>query len=831
MASSGLSITPIGTCRLKTPLQRGEARYPIRLDLQRIYGFTHTSEEALQQLRYRRGEQTFPSDVATLLFRPGDTCRDEPAQLRPADLTIVEISSAKLYRVGDTPVQSNYLTRHFADFFASPARARAFWSLASGASGDARRDFLEHESAARMYGEGDRDLLARLTVRHQTYDELLADMATLVDIIGNDRLLFVTHVNGATPDGNLVASRDKLIRWVTKASQHLGTPLFDPTNLMRELGQDRAMERGGLDLTHFTGPFSDRWYAWVQRHHVLPRIVDGDGDAGDAGASDVGLLTESIAAAFEYEDFFIASRQLFEALDTHRGNVPLQLMHGALLSRIGDYEGAARVLSRHVDSSEMTPEARQALMRALLKSGDPKGALSVACQLLTDEYEDGEVYQIAGLAAERLGQVEDAWRYRKLSFRLDPANYATALWVLDQYTAVGKSDLLEGWLSEVLEIMGSHGDPSLARAVAEWAVANRNDAAFSCAFAVLVRIDISSVPVLIDEAARVGMEATLAKVAPEIMALPDVTEKTKRALRQLAGDWSERSEKLSQQGRLGDAFALARAALAVAPNTTKARRVQLSITRCLREQVRSTQNDAEAVSVYSQAGEAIFDNRQTVLLYARSLVAVCRAGDALAVLKRAIALHPHYTDVRAALAHLANTEGDFALALETYGVLSEEPEADIARHKIRIERFLDRAAVLGIHHMRDLLASANYADAAAVWHLLKRYSNRPKKIDDEEPRVVRRLRISLRQLDTDGSDTESIQELVGLMLALQPYEPSVLRRAALEAMRREEFSRAIELWHRFELVSPKIPSTANNIQRCEILSRRHARHLAVRQTA
>ncbi|TCU59821.1 hypothetical protein EDF58_102509 [Novosphingobium sp. PhB57] len=831
MTSSKISITPIGTCRINTPLKRGAARYPIRLDLQRIYGFTHTSEEAVQQLSYRLGERTFPQEVEPILFRPGGPRSATAAETVLADLTIVEISSAKAYRIDGVAVQANYLMRHFGDIFASAARARKFWSLAGGADREALRVFLSRDRAVSHLSENDRSLLERLSVTQQGYDEILADMARLVDVVGKDRLLFVTHVNGVLPDGNIVPARNQLIRWVKKAAQHLDTALFDPTELMREFGQERAMERDGLDLTHFTNPFSDKWYGWVQQHHVLPRIAEGDLDATDDGASEATLLAENIAAAFEYDDFFLASRQLFAALKKHGDSVALQLLHGMVLSQIGDHQGAANTLFRHVDSPEMTPEIRQALAKALLETGNWEGALNLAYQLLTNEYENEHIYHIAGLAADRLGRMEEALRYRKLAFRLDPANHAAGVWVLDQYGTLGNTDQAAGWLEEMLDILDSRQTPGLGRAVSEWAIANRDAQALTRALATLARIDSGSVPALLDEAVHNGMEMALANIAPVIMAMPNLSDKTVKALRLLASEWSERSELLLQQELLGEAFGLARASLAVTPDLRKAVRVKRMATNSLREKARDASDDAGVVAVCRDAGEAVFEQQATVLLYARALGALDRHAEALSVLKRAVALYPDDLSLRADLAHMAGLAGEFALALGTYGALSEEREADIERYSVRLTRFLKKAPTVGVRHIRNLLGSGHYANAVDVWQLLRRYSDRLDVIDTEALRIMSRLRTRLREIDAEGGESEPPHEIVKLMLLINPDQPSVLRRAALEAMRAEAFDEAVAKWQRLDQVSPGIPSTAANIERCNVLAGRQAARAARRQAS
>ena len=86
-----LSVSPIGTCRINTPLKRAQSRFPIEINLKRNYGYTHTSDEALQQLRFLQGDKQFREEVRPILFRPGRAIDSE--HWEPSDLHIVEIAA------------------------------------------------------------------------------------------------------------------------------------------------------------------------------------------------------------------------------------------------------------------------------------------------------------------------------------------------------------------------------------------------------------------------------------------------------------------------------------------------------------------------------------------------------------------------------------------------------------------------------------------------------------------------------------------------------------------------------------------------------------------
>lgn len=805
------------------------ARYPVQLDLRRIYGFVHTSDEAVQQLRYRSGEISFSDDVLPVLFRPGLECGSEPVPDRAADLTIVEISSAKSYTIGDVAVQGNYLSRYFADFFASAPRARAYWNLASQGDAAAMKAFLADDPAYRIYSESDRSLLERIRVRQQTFDDVRADMATITEMLGKDRVLFVTHVNALTADGSLIASRDKLIHWIKRAATELGVDCFDPTELMNAFGQARALERDGMDLTHFTNAFCDRWYAAVQRDYVLKSVAESEIDEATAAQIDAAILAESIATAIAHDDFFDGTHQLFAAIKAHPENVALHLLHGQVLARIGDFEGACRVLAPHVGAAEMTAELRQALMRAQLETGDAESALALACQLLTDEYETVEIYEIAGKAADQLGLADDALRYRKLAFRLDPSNHAAAISVLERYLAAGQGEAHAIWLREVLELLDARGTAAAARALVEWAITRHEPDVLGRAMILLARHDMIQIPALVDEAVRAGMEGVLLAIAATIMAMPNLTDKAQRALQNVAAGWAKEAEALQAAGRHAEAFSYAKALLAVLPGNGPARRICRAMAVDLLARVRAAPGDTAVAALCEEAGDLVYELSAAAQAYARALVNLDRLAEAQAVSARILAEDPDAIDAKAALAHIAGLRGDFLTALRLYTSLAEDLHEIAERHRVRIDRFLASAGSRGVRQLRVLLAEGRNEEAIAIWDLLRRRPELAEAMATEAVRMRSVLRSQLRQLDDDEGQRGAVNgplEILDHMLMLAPDDTTVLRRAALEAMRQQQFERAAAYWRRLDSVTPGLHEVSVFLERCSARARRQARHQA-----
>lgn len=823
---SRLSITPIGTCRINTPLRRGQARYPVEIRSERIYGFTHTSAEALQQLAYLEGERQFDAAVLPILFRPqSDGRQDQPVAPRP-DLYVVEISSAKCYRVGDVAVQSNYLSRYFADFFASAPRSKRFWALAGATSASARAEldaFLAADPVYRLYGSSDRELLRSISMRTQGFDDIAADMAELAERMGKDRVVFVTHVNAHGADGTFIPARDRIIRWIRKAAAQIGVPCFDPSALMHAFGQERAMERDGLDTMHYTNAFSDRWYAHFHGEFILPRLAEvqaGD-QAGDL--PDPSLLASSIAATMEFDDYFVGARQLFAALANDPANPALRQLGGQVYARIGDYPNAVAMLTSLLDSPEMTTAGLLALMRAQFEIGHSAEAIALADRLLGDEYESIEIYEVASLAAERVGRMADAVRYAMLAFRLDPSQHRFAFRVLDAYHAAGEHQKLEAWRTEVLDRLHTTPDPVLARTLAEWAIGHADEASFRATAMIVARSGIEKVEPVIEEAVARGLLGAAAEVMTMVASMPDIPGRTLRKFRQIAESWSAQSQTWLEEGRTADAYALAEVCRIVLPGNATARRVERQVLQDLRVRIRDalTRGEhGEVIAMGESAGRMVYRQPEIVTAFAKALLAAGRAEEALAVAREACETLPDSVDVQALHAQIATLQGDLLTPLRLYGRLRVSSDPQVERYRPRMAKFLDKAGRTGPRLFRTLVAQAQYEQALELAALVSTHTDGGEQVAADLQKLRRVLRSAFRQLDEEEGSGEEALRILRLMLVIDGEDAWALRLAAIQAMRLQQFEAALAYWRRFDAVSPGQDSTARNIHRCEILVRR-----------
>lgn len=811
-----LSVTPIGTCRINTPLKRAQSRFPIEINLKRNYGYTHTSDEALQQLRFLQGDKQFREEVRPILFRPGRAIDSE--HWEPSDLHIVEISSAKKICSGADPVQINYLYRHFADFFSSGARTTKFWSLVKRGARAELADFLRAEPTYCTMSPEDRALLTSLTIEQQDFAAIKADMAEIVDRLGRDTLLFVTHVNAQTPDGSIIPGRDRVIRWVKLAAEQLNVPCFDPSQAMIEFGQERAMEQGGLDLTHFTPAFSDRVYAELHREHVgrlMELRLDLAGD--DDGSIRQQILADNIEALMRYDDFRSGSRRLFAALRKEPEALPLIQLRGRVLAELGDFEGAIRDLAQ-VDRSNLSPDSRTALLEALTGTQNWSAAIEVAEGLIGDEFESGTIYQCAATACEQLGRTEEALNHWKQAFRHDRSNLNAALRGLALLSKLGIADQLGTWREEVLE--HARNSTTGASDTAKWALQNRDEELLSKVFGGIVQRDYVRAEELLNEIARAGLARAETACITQLLQHDDPA--TARQRQQLAARSGKLAAELLAAGDIKSAHVLADAVLQARPDriADRTRRVAQSHYRKAIREAHVRKDYPAVVAIWEEAGSILREAPDAMVIAAQSLHRLEHNDAALRLLMKARELAPEDVSAMRWLGRIAAIQGRYDIALPSYAELRRSNDPAAEKFSAEADRFFATADRRALKQLREAVTAGEFELALELGEMLRDDIGDRERLEHELARVNRLLRVQLREIEKGDAEEDGRERVLSLLLTMQPDDAAILRRAALEMMRQLKFREAAELWARVDRVAPGTESNVRNLERCRILAAR-----------
>ncbi|SSW69506.1 hypothetical protein [Achromobacter agilis] len=812
---TAFTIAPIGTCRIHTPLRDAVGRYPIKLQLGRNYGFVHTSGEAVQQARFMFGEGDIPADVQRVVFRPSNGEQARRGTHKPADLYMVELSSRKLLTIDGYPIQSNYLVRYFSEFFADRTRTRMFWSLASTERLAERRALLEQDPVFNSLSADDRALLSRIVKRDLSDEEIEQEMRLLVDLLGRDKVVFVTHVNAFTPDNAPIEQREQLIAAVTASALRIGVPCYDPTPLMNKIGQADAMENGGLDLTHYTPAFAERLCSDWFKNFMRPRMGASTPQAAvpKLGADE---SADRIEKAWDSGDLREASRRVRDVLRRYPGLPDHVLLFAKIQEELGDYEGSLALLSNADGTLAAGSKAEQILMRNQFKLGRHDVAYSLAAGLLGDEKETPEIVRIAAVSAGQLGYVDEALGNWKQLFRISSPDDAVAVeaadTVLSLLQASGDMEAAIRWVHEVRATMPAYGRGFAVlwrdRLIAGDRAGLRALASESPALADADALE------LVKEASWRGSIMAAAALAVSCGLAKSEQEDISAWLLSQSSAWAEEGSRALEEGRLRDAAERICAHRLLNPDALAGVRAQRAFERAMRLGVRAALlagNHKEVIDLTDIALDTQVDFPELDAMRGRAADALGDKQTAMRHLERAAAGESAPFSTQLYFARVAFNGGWFGEAIDAYKAVLAHSSADESA-KEEAERQLGRLGPRAIRGAREILAAGDHRGA---WNLLERVAQswpQMTEVDHEKRRIIAVLYAEARALEP-SSTTERLA-LGERILQLVPHDPIGLRLAAVGAMRLHRFEQALPYWRALKERSENPAQFDHYIQRC-----------------
>jgi hypothetical protein len=239
-----MRITTIGTCRVHHPFRAARAELGYDLSNHGLYGFVHAAPEILQQIAFVRGEFRYPSWLSPFIADNADV---QPGYGLDADEYVVEISSRKLYEYSETILQQNRTSQKFKDL-----AGLAEVVSRHGKDLSARQVALDALDGFLYAGTSVQVLARSMTIRQVSNVELRLCMQKILDEL-DGHVTFVTHCGALAKDGSEIGGRRELIEGVQEAAIAIGARVYNPTELMKCFGQDRAMPPG--DVNHYTSEF------------------------------------------------------------------------------------------------------------------------------------------------------------------------------------------------------------------------------------------------------------------------------------------------------------------------------------------------------------------------------------------------------------------------------------------------------------------------------------------------------------------------------------------------------------------------------------------------
>jgi len=709
-------VTPIGTCRIHAPLRGARGAYAFQLESGSVYGFIHSTAEALQLVRYLLGLEAFSESEGFCIFRPGFKVEPERA-VRLSDLYLVEISSVKRIQQGGRFLQINYLYRAFEEFFSNAQRTRSYWALARPGRELRLRAFLQQDEVFNTYPKPMQDFLATIVMTTATKSEMAADMQKIVDLLGRDKVVFVTHVNARMPTGQTIESRENLIDDVLQISQEMGMPCLDPTDAMLAFGQQKALQQDGRDLTHYTDEFSAYlWRHWFDRclSRWLP-MPEGRLTSPVVSA-EVQSQLEELLRQHRYLDAQAQLNQLPAAVQ--QSDLALQLKAEVAVG-LQHYDQAMDWILASEAQTGSTPRGARILMRALVGQAQWTASGHLAASLMADEVEDWEVLGVAALSQHHLGRHAFAVRLGLKALRYAPEDVQLLSAVMkslafgggpDGFTQVfllGCRARLDGWFALALQTAQSRCDGRLVKQVMNaWMDVDADQALIGLAQGAM---DIWKV----QAATAVGQVLT---------SWTDLAHS-------LAQRWAEAATQGVTSGALenfGLAYEQACAAAALAGERDH-RRLRLEIARQWKQRLNlahQERDDEAAVRLLENAVLLLQDQPSVVGRSVVQLWAAGRVPQALGLLLQYLSLHPQDHTLRMRVIRMTLRLDQPALACEALVSLwPASPPAEDSRAQEWVT-LLPLCVKRLTQWVRQLAQNGDFDQA---WRVVQRYP-----IDDAE---------------------------------------------------------------------------------------------------
>lgn len=209
-----MSITLCGTCRI--------CNVDDNNNLQNIISFTQSSKEAIQFIKFINGHIDIPLEYNMAMFRTGIlekkviTYNKRFTELfEKSNTVIVEICSKRVFTI------ESYYLHHL--------------------SVDER--YKGHNNSIPY------DIKQKYKMYRQTDEEIENDIKELISLVGDKRLIIVSHYNSKL-NGEYLQSRNELIQLLEMLCLKYNITFVNPTTIFKNYEQHIVMQD---DLGHFTG--------------------------------------------------------------------------------------------------------------------------------------------------------------------------------------------------------------------------------------------------------------------------------------------------------------------------------------------------------------------------------------------------------------------------------------------------------------------------------------------------------------------------------------------------------------------------------------------------
>ncbi len=238
------TVSVFGSCRVHTPIQILHKAGQLTLAKSEVYGFTHYTNEIVQQIRLISGAIAAPQRLRPYMNIPPHWQPKPPrpvAEIFPStDIFVVEISSIRVVKFKAIYLQINRVRELLNENLTNPEH----WVrqvMAKSKPGDLPPVDFKDPVKAEVY--------SGVSIHEQSEAEIEKGLAELSALLGK-KILFVSHFN-TDYDGRPIPQRTTIVNAVERFARSTGHGFFDPTEMVKTAGIRTALK----DLGHYNTEF------------------------------------------------------------------------------------------------------------------------------------------------------------------------------------------------------------------------------------------------------------------------------------------------------------------------------------------------------------------------------------------------------------------------------------------------------------------------------------------------------------------------------------------------------------------------------------------------
>lgn len=252
MLKSKISVTVFGTCRIYLPLKKLQYRELISLNNitdSNIRTYVHSTQEIIQQIKLcQELIELPPLEIAQYIFTKEYSGQKLINNFDKTDIFFVEISTNKLAK--------------FQGFFLKPYLVEELLN-----SYKFQNDLDKNTDP--KFSSIERNIINEVIIEKLNASSVIKDMLQISSLLGNKKIIFVTHLNAKMKNGEYIPGRDALIKVVETGAEKCGQLILNPTTVAENYDQSIILKNPDQDLTHYSQFFENKLANFIHQKFLV----------------------------------------------------------------------------------------------------------------------------------------------------------------------------------------------------------------------------------------------------------------------------------------------------------------------------------------------------------------------------------------------------------------------------------------------------------------------------------------------------------------------------------------------------------------------------------